>query len=167
MKFAFIKQHLGHAAGWTLGVLCRVIGVTRSGFYAWRTSRKRPASPRQLTRKARRKRVAQVFEQHKHRYGMAPGHWQIVNHSSEKDKEGGSETLLVKDAPEDIVKLAVRSANLMGDCLYGVDLKEVRGKAVVIEVNDNPNIDVGCEDEAIGDELYVKLMQYYLDRLER
>lgn len=34
MKFTFIRQHLNHAAGWTLGVLCRVIGVTRSGFYA-------------------------------------------------------------------------------------------------------------------------------------
>ena len=71
MKFAFIKQHQGHAAGWTLGVLCRVIGVTRSGFYAWRTSRKRQATKRQLTRKARRKRVAEVFEQHKHRYDNA------------------------------------------------------------------------------------------------
>lgn len=101
------------------------------------------------------------------RYGMAPGHWQIVNHSSEKEKEGDSETMLVQDAPEDIVKLAVRSANLMGDCLYGVDLKEVRGKAVVIEVNDNPNIDVGYEDAAIGDEMYIKLMQHYLDKLER
>lgn len=101
------------------------------------------------------------------RYGMAPGHWQIVNHSSENEKQGDSETMLVKDAPEDIVKLAVRSANLMGDCLYGVDLKEVRGKAVVIEVNDNPNIDVGYEDAAIGDALYIKLMQHYLDKLER
>lgn len=78
MKFAFIKQHMGHAAGWTLGVLCRVIGVTRSGFYAWRTSRKRPASKRQLTRKARRKRVAEVFEQHKHRYGAPRIHAQLV-----------------------------------------------------------------------------------------
>ena len=50
MKFAFIKQHLGHAAGWTLGVLCRVIGVTHSVFYAWRASRKRPPTKRHLTR---------------------------------------------------------------------------------------------------------------------
>ena len=78
MKFAFIKEHLNHAAGWTLKVLCRVIGVTRSGFYAWRVSSKRPATKHQLTRKARRERVAQVFEQHKHRYGAPRIHAQLV-----------------------------------------------------------------------------------------
>jgi len=78
MKFAFIKDHLNHAAGWTLGVLCRVMGVTRSGFYAWREAKARPASKRQLTRKARRKRVAQVFEQHKHRYGAPRIHAQLI-----------------------------------------------------------------------------------------
>ena len=78
MKFAFIKQHLGHAVGWTLGVLCRVIGVTRSGFYRWLGAKARPASKHQLTRKTRRKRVAQVFEQHKHRYGAPRIHAQLT-----------------------------------------------------------------------------------------
>jgi len=78
MKFAFIKAHLGFAAGWTLGVLCRIIGVTRSGFYAYLKAKARPASKRQLTRKARRKRVAEVFEQHKHRYGAPRIHAQLV-----------------------------------------------------------------------------------------
>lgn len=78
MKFAFIAKHLNHAAGWTLDVLCRVIGVTRSGFYAWRGAKARPASQRQLTRKTRRKRVAKVFEQHKHRYGAPRIHAQLA-----------------------------------------------------------------------------------------
>ena len=77
MKFAFIKEHLGFAVGWTLGVLCRIIGVTRSGFYAWLKAKVRPASKRQLTRKARRKRVAEVFEAHKHRYGAPRIHAQL------------------------------------------------------------------------------------------
>lgn len=78
MKFAFIKQHIGHATGWTLKVLCQVIGVTRSGFYAYLKAKLRPASQRQLTRKARRKRVAEVFEQHKHRYGAPRIHAQLI-----------------------------------------------------------------------------------------
>lgn len=101
------------------------------------------------------------------RYGMAPGHWQIVNHGSKTEKDGDSDTIRIEDTPEDVVKLAVRAANLMGNGLYGVDLKIVRGKPVIIEVNDNPNIDVGYEDAAIGDELYVKLMNYFLERLAR
>ena len=78
MKFAFIQRHLHHAAGWTPGVLCGVLGVTRSGFYAWRASGKRPATRCQLNRKARRERVAQVFEQHKHRYGAPRIHAQLI-----------------------------------------------------------------------------------------
>lgn len=78
MKFAFIKQHHGHAPGWTLGMLCKVVGVTRSGFHAWRASRRRSAGPRQLARKARRKRIAKVFEQHRHRYGAPRIHAQIA-----------------------------------------------------------------------------------------
>lgn len=78
MKFAFIKAHLGFAAGWTIGVLCRIIGVTRSGFYAWLKAKRRSATTTQLTRRARRKRVAEIFEQHKHRYGAPRIHAQLV-----------------------------------------------------------------------------------------
>ena len=74
--------------------------------------------------------------------------------------------MLVGDAPSDVVKLATRAANLIGDGLYGVDLKVVRGKAVVIEINDNPNLDAGVEDEALGDELYRRIMQHFFWKLE-
>src|SRR2546421_4648528 len=33
MRFAFIKQHRGN---WPLRVICRILQVSRSGFYAWR-----------------------------------------------------------------------------------------------------------------------------------
>lgn len=100
------------------------------------------------------------------RYGMAPKHWQIVKRDHKGVHHGESETVLVEDAPGKVVKLATRAANLMGDGLYGVDLKVVRGKPVVIEVNDNPNIDKGVEDAALGDELYRRIMKYFLARLE-
>lgn len=100
------------------------------------------------------------------RYGMAPDHWQIVKRDDVGVHEGDSENMLVGDAPSDVVKLATRAANLIGDGLYGVDLKVVRGKAVVIEINDNPNLDAGVEDEALGDELYRRIMQHFFWKLE-
>ncbi len=100
------------------------------------------------------------------RYGMAPNHWQIVKRDHAGVHEGDAETVLVEDAPQKVVKLAVRAANLMGDGLYGVDVKVVRGRPIVIEVNDNPNIDAGVEDAALGDELYRKVMQHFFWKLE-
>jgi len=37
----------------------------------------------------------------------------------------------------------------------------------VIEVNDNPSIDYRVEDQYVGDELYMMIMQEFVDRLER
>jgi glutathione synthase/RimK-type ligase-like ATP-grasp enzyme len=99
------------------------------------------------------------------RYGMAPDHWQIYKRGEDGVEEGDFETMLVKRAPADVIKLAVRAANLMGDGLYGVDLKVVGGRAVVIEVNDNPNLDAGVEDQALGDELYLRIMLHFFKRM--
>ncbi len=100
------------------------------------------------------------------RYGMAPGHWQIVKREGKAIEYGDFQTMAVEEAPRDVVKLAVRAANLMGDGLYGVDLKVIGARPVVIEVNDNPNIDVGIEDAALGDELYRAIFRYFLARFE-
>jgi glutathione synthase/RimK-type ligase-like ATP-grasp enzyme len=55
----------------------------------------------------------------------------------------------------------------MGDGFYGVDLKQTPGGDVmVIEVNDNPSIEAGIEDEVLGDRLYDVVMQEFLRRLE-
>jgi glutathione synthase/RimK-type ligase-like ATP-grasp enzyme len=72
----------------------------------------------------------------------------------------------IQKVPDEVLKLAVKSAALMGEGLYGVDLKVVGGKAVVIEVNDNPNIDAGIEDALLGDQLYLAVMDYFLRRFE-
>jgi hypothetical protein len=55
----------------------------------------------------------------------------------------------------------------MGDGLYGVDLKERGGRAYVMEVNDNPTLETGEEDAAVGDALYRRVMEVFLERLER
>lgn len=100
------------------------------------------------------------------RYLMARGHWQIVKRDDEGVHHGGWSTLPVPEAPKDVVKLAVRAAALIGDGLYGVDLKVVNGKAIVIEINDNPNIDAGVEDEILGDGLYLAVMEHFRRKFE-
>jgi glutathione synthase/RimK-type ligase-like ATP-grasp enzyme/ribosomal protein S18 acetylase RimI-like enzyme len=101
------------------------------------------------------------------KYFMAKDHWQIVNWNDELDDHYGLvETMLVEDVPEPIIKAATKAAALMGDGLYGVDLKMIDGKAYVIEVNDNPNVDVGFEDRVLKEDLYLKIMQSIYNRIE-
>ncbi|TBR35894.1 MULTISPECIES: RimK family protein [Dyella] len=101
------------------------------------------------------------------KYYMSRGHWQIYNHGAKGTaKSGGFETIPVRDAPTEIVKLALKATAPIGDGLYGVDLKQVGDKAVVIEVNDNPSIDAGVEDAYLGEDLYRRIMQEFVRRLE-
>jgi len=55
---------------------------------------------------------------------------------------------------------------MIGNGLYGVDLKEVNGKPVVIEVNDNPSIDDNIEDQVAGEKLYLAIMRSLRRRIE-
>ncbi|WP_432284420.1 RimK family protein [Aminobacter sp. BA135] len=101
-------------------------------------------------------------------YLMAKKHWQIVNHDrAGKPDEGGIKTFTLKHAPAHVIDTAVRAARCIGDGLYGVDLKETKEGVFVIEVNDNPNLDHGVEDSGEKDEVWVRLTQWFLDRLER
>ena len=101
------------------------------------------------------------------KYYMSRGHWQIYNHGAKGTaKSGGFETVPVRDAPAEVVKLALKATQAVGDGLYGVDLKQVGNKPVVIEVNDNPSIDAGVEDAYLGADLYRRIMQEFLRRME-
>lgn len=101
------------------------------------------------------------------KYYMAKDHWQIYNWKSEnKEKWGNSDTLPIGEVPEIVLKTALKAASLIGDGLYGVDLKMINGEVYVIEINDNPNIDVGVEDIVLKDELYNKIMRSIFNRIE-
>jgi glutathione synthase/RimK-type ligase-like ATP-grasp enzyme len=100
------------------------------------------------------------------RYFMSRGHWQIVDHSKGKPRQGGFETLDPQDAPKGVIQAALKAANAIGNGLYGVDIKQRGHEVLVIEVNDNPNIDAGVEDKFSGPQLYRRVMREFIRRLE-
>ncbi|HVO88800.1 MAG TPA: RimK family protein [Casimicrobiaceae bacterium] len=99
-------------------------------------------------------------------YLMAPGHWQVVKREPGRRLEGATVALSVGEAPEVVVNTAVAAANLIGDGLYGVDLKQVGDRCYVIEINDNPNIDAGNEDGVLKDALYREVLGVFLRRMK-
>lgn len=102
------------------------------------------------------------------KYFMVPGHWQIIKHGDEKHDfvEGATVALSVGEAPDRVVKLGLRAANLIGDGFYGVDIKQVGNRFYIIEINDNPNVDAGNEDSVLKDALYREVMGVFLKRIE-
>jgi glutathione synthase/RimK-type ligase-like ATP-grasp enzyme len=100
------------------------------------------------------------------RYYMADGHWQIYEHGAKRTKEGEHETIAVQHAPREVIQLALKTANAIGDGFYGVDIKTVAGRHVLIEINDNPSVDTGVEDLVLGDELYERVMKVFKARVD-
>jgi glutathione synthase/RimK-type ligase-like ATP-grasp enzyme/ribosomal protein S18 acetylase RimI-like enzyme len=101
------------------------------------------------------------------KYYMSKGHWQIYDwKSKEEDNSGDSETLCIDEVPEVVLRTALKAAALIGDGLYGVDLKMLDGKVYVVEVNDNPNIDADIEDYYLKDQLYDRIIESIFNRIE-
>jgi glutathione synthase/RimK-type ligase-like ATP-grasp enzyme len=102
------------------------------------------------------------------RYFMARHHWQIIKQTQRGGVRGGRvEPVATRRAPRDAMHLSVAAANLMGDGLYGVDIKQRGSDFFLIEVNDNPSIEAGYEDELVGDGLYLKIMKSLHRRILR
>ncbi len=99
-------------------------------------------------------------------YFMSRNHWQIYNHG-EAGAVGDHKTFAVEDVDPKVIATALRAARLIGDGLYGVDIKVSGGKPRVVEVNDNPNIDAGVEDQVLGDNLYTLILGEFIARMER
>jgi glutathione synthase/RimK-type ligase-like ATP-grasp enzyme len=102
------------------------------------------------------------------KYYMAKGHWQIYNWKAtdKNEQDGDADCLAIEDVPKNVIDMAVKSAKLMGLGLYGIDIKAVDGKLMVIEINDNPNIDFGVEDAYYGDLVYTEILSALKTRLE-
>ncbi len=101
-------------------------------------------------------------------YRMARGHWQIVKHRSDGSaREGGFKTFDLDQAPPALIDVAVRAARPIGEGFYGVDLKETENGFIVMEVNDNPNLEHGIEDVVGKDEVWMRLLRWFIDRFEQ
>ena len=100
------------------------------------------------------------------KYFMAPGHWKIIKVEGEQAPvEGKTEAMTIGEAPEQVINTAVRAANLIGRGLYGADLKQVGDRVYLIEVNINPNIDAGNEDQVLGEALYREVLGVFARRI--
>jgi len=101
-------------------------------------------------------------------YFMSKAHWQIVKHESNgKAVEGAYKAWRLEDVDPKIIGIAQKAAAAIGDGLYGVDLKQNNNGIYVMEVNDNPNIETGVEDAILGDELYGRILEEFIQRWER
>ncbi len=103
------------------------------------------------------------------KYYMAKDHWQIYNweKKNEDDLYGIAETMPVEEVPTIVIDTAVKAANLIGNGLYGVDLKQKGNNVYIIEVNDNPSLDSGIEDKCLKDQLYRRILGSLQRRIEQ
>ncbi|OGT55377.1 MAG: glutathione synthase [Gammaproteobacteria bacterium RIFCSPHIGHO2_12_FULL_43_28] len=101
------------------------------------------------------------------KYFMAKNHWQINQWQANGSfKVGAHQSVRLEDVPQKVLNIAKRAASLIGDGLYGVDIKQIDNKVMVIEVNDNPNIDFGTEDGILKDQLYKEIMEWFSWRMK-
>jgi putative transposase len=68
MRFGFIEQH---ARTYPVRLMCRVLGVSASGYYAWRS---RPESPRAVANRDLLERIRRIHVAHHGRYGSPRMH---------------------------------------------------------------------------------------------
>ncbi|HMU66989.1 MAG TPA: RimK family alpha-L-glutamate ligase, partial [Cellvibrionaceae bacterium] len=101
------------------------------------------------------------------RYYMAKNHWQIYNHSGPSTtKSGGFDAMPTFEVPKQVIRAAVNACKQIGNGLYGVDIKQSGKEVYIIEVNDNPSIDSGVEDQYLEGDLYDEIMEEFRRRLD-
>src|SRR5437762_448972 len=101
-------------------------------------------------------------------YRIARGHWQVVKHRADgSSREGGFRTFELDQAPKELLDVAGRAAKPIGEGFYGVDIKQTDHGFVVMEVNDNPNLEHGIEDAVGKDEIWIRLLKWFIERFEQ
>ena len=101
------------------------------------------------------------------RYYMAQNHWQIYNWNNGEENAGDFDIVPIEKVPKVVLATALKATAPIGDGLYGVDVKQIKDNAYIIEVNDNPNIDAGIEDLLLEDQLYEIIIQGFLQKIMR
>jgi len=102
------------------------------------------------------------------KYFMARNHWQIVEWKKGGTgvRQGKADAISMASVPKGLLQTAVKAAKLIGNGLYGVDIKQVDKKYYVIEVNDNPSIDSGIEDKIEKNGIYDAVMKYLIRKVQ-
>jgi glutathione synthase/RimK-type ligase-like ATP-grasp enzyme len=95
------------------------------------------------------------------KYMMPKGKWKHgVKRRGKPSFIWGRTVALKRDnAPQGLKETALKACEAVGRGLYGVDIKEINGEYLVVEVNDNPSIYRGYEDFRDRD-IYEKIINY-------
>src|SRR3954451_20879248 len=72
----------------------------------------------------------------------------------------------LQNVPAGVIETAQRAARLVGDGLYGVDLKQQGARTCVIEVNANPDIDSECEAALPASRVWLRLADWFAQRFQ-
>lgn len=98
------------------------------------------------------------------KYMMRKGRWKHGSKLRGKPRYvwGRTVTLRNDHSPVKLRETALRACEFIGRGLYGVDIKEINGDYVVVEVNDNPSIYAGFEDGRKKD-IYEKIITFLAD----
>lgn len=78
MTYAFIDRH---ASEYPVAVACRVLDVSRSGFYAWRARVRQPEPERTQTDRVLTATIETIFREHRGRYGAPRIHDELRDRS--------------------------------------------------------------------------------------
>lgn len=84
------------------------------------------------------------------KYRFPPQGWRAMDRS-EQGEWAAVEGIPRDQAEPRLLGVALAASAAIGTSLYGVDIKEIDGEYYVIEVNDNPTIAAGEEDQADPD----------------
>jgi len=95
------------------------------------------------------------------KYMMPKGKWKhgVKRRGKPSFIWGRTVTLKRENAPQKLKETALKACSVIGKGLYGVDIKEVNGDYIVVEVNDNPSIYRGQEDLRDKD-IYEKIISF-------
>lgn len=95
------------------------------------------------------------------KYMVPKGRWKHGAKRKGKPSFVWGRTISLKreNAPLKLKETALKACEVVGHGLYGVDIKEVDGDYIVVEVNDNPSIYAGQEDLRDKD-IYSKIITY-------
>lgn len=100
------------------------------------------------------------------KYWMAAGSWKIRDERLDGVRWGNCTPVPVGEVPTPVKQAALAASRATGAGLWGIDIKLVGDEAVVIEINDNPNIDDDVEAAIEVDRVWPRLAEWFALRIK-